>query len=86
MTGSYPVRVGMTDVLQPDSTIGLNPQEVTIAELLKSSGYATAAVGKWHLGDDTTFLPTRQGFDEYFGLPYSNDMTPLPLLENEEVH
>ena len=85
MTGSYPVRVGMTDVLRPGSTVGLNPREVTIADLLKSVGYATAAVGKWHLGDAKSFLPTRQGFDEYFGLPYSNDMTPLPLLENEDV-
>jgi len=85
MTGSYPVRIGLTDVLFPDSSNGLNPEEVTIAELLKSAGYATAAVGKWHLGDDESFLPTRQGFDEYFGLPYSNDMTPLPLLENEEA-
>jgi len=85
MTGSYPVRVGITDVLEPASTTGLNPAEETIAELLKSVGYATAAIGKWHLGDDPTFLPTRQGFDEYFGLPYSNDMTPLPLLDGEEV-
>jgi arylsulfatase A len=85
LTGSYPVRVGITDVLEPASTFGLNPDEVTIAELLKSVGYATAAIGKWHLGDDVTFLPTRQGFDEYFGLPYSNDMTPLPLLDGEEV-
>ena len=58
---------------------------MTIADLLKSVGYATAAIGKWHLGDAKIFLPTRQGFDEYFGLPYSNDMTPLPLLENEDV-
>jgi arylsulfatase A len=85
MTGSYPVRVGVTDVLFPDSDTGLNPEELTVAELLKASGYATAAVGKWHLGDDETFLPTRQGFDQYFGLPYSNDMTPLPLLEGEEA-
>jgi len=85
MTGSYPMRVGVTDVLFPYDTIGLNPQEVTIAELLKPLGYATAAVGKWHLGHDKTFLPTRQGFDEYFGLPYSNDMTPLPLIENEDA-
>jgi arylsulfatase len=85
LTGSYPPRVGITEVLQPASTTGLSLDEVTIAELLKSVGYATAAVGKWHLGDDPTFLPTRQGFDEYFGLPYSNDMTPLPLLENEAV-
>jgi len=85
LTGSYPVRIGVTDVLQPDSAIGLNLQEVTIAELLKSAGYATAAVGKWHLGDAESLLPTRQGFDEFFGLPYSNDMTPLPLLENEQA-
>ena len=85
LTGSYPVRVGITDVLFPDSATGLNPEEVTLAELLKSVGYATAAIGKWHLGDDNEFLPTRQGFDEYFGLPYSNDMTPLPLLEDEQV-
>jgi len=85
MTGSYPVRVGLTGVLLPDSAIGLNPEEVTIAELLKSSGYATAAIGKWHLGDAEAFLPTRHGFDEYFGLPYSNDLSPLPLLENEQV-
>ena len=85
LTGSYPLRVGITDVLQAGSSVGLNPGEVTIADLLKSVGYATAAVGKWHLGDRRIFLPTRQGFDEYFGLPYSNDMTPLPLLENEDV-
>lgn len=85
LTGSYPVRIGVTDVLQPDSATGLNLQEVTIAELLKSAGYATAAVGKWHLGDAESLLPTRQGFDEFFGLPYSNDMTPLPLLENEQA-
>jgi arylsulfatase A len=85
MTGSYPLRVGMTYVLGPGSSVGLNLKEVTIAELLKSVGYATAAVGKWHLGDDKSFLPTRQGFDQYFGLPYSNDMSPLPLLQDEEV-
>jgi arylsulfatase A-like enzyme len=85
MTGSYPVRVGMTWVLGPGSSVGLNLEEVTIAEMLKSIGYATAAVGKWHLGDDKAFLPTRQGFDEYFGLPYSNDMSPLPLLQDEEA-
>lgn len=85
MTGSYPVRVGLTEVLFPDSPTGLNPAEVTLAELLKSAGYATAAIGKWHLGDRAPFLPTRQGFDDYFGLPYSNDMTPLPLLDGEDV-
>jgi arylsulfatase A len=85
MTGSYSVRVGMSYVLSPFSGVGLNLHEVTIAEMLKSRDYATMAVGKWHLGDDRTFLPTRQGFDHYFGLPYSNDMSPLPLFEDEEV-
>ena len=78
LTGSYPDRVGMPRVLGPRSTIGLNPDEITIAELLKSRGYATAAVGKWHLGDHPVFLPTNQGFDTYFGIPYSNDMSPDP--------
>jgi len=78
LTGSYPDRIGIPVVLGPRSTIGLNPEEITIAELLKSRGYATAAVGKWHLGDHPLFLPTNQGFDAYFGLPYSNDMSPDP--------
>ncbi|UCG46406.1 MAG: sulfatase, partial [Phycisphaerales bacterium] len=72
---------------------GLNPDEITIAEVLKTRGYATACIGKWHLGDQPDFLPTRQGFDYYYGIPYSNDMgkpqgsgrPPLPLLRNEEV-
>lgn len=78
LTGSYPDRVGIPEVLSPRSTLGLNPDEITIAELLKSRGYATAAVGKWHLGDHPVFLPTNQGFDTYFGIPYSNDMSPDP--------
>jgi arylsulfatase A-like enzyme len=76
-------------VLFPASHKGLNPSEITIAELLKEKGYATACIGKWHLGDQLPFLPTRQGFDYYYGIPYSNDMNrtycPLPLMENEEV-
>jgi arylsulfatase A-like enzyme len=78
MTGRYPIRNGMTSpsrvVLFPDSKGGLPPSEVTIAEVLKTKKYATAAVGKWHLGHLPEFLPTRQGFDYYFGIPYSNDM------------
>lgn len=75
MTGSYPKRVGLAyRVLFPFSETGLNPDEVTIPEVLKARGYATAAVGKWHLGHRAPFLPTRQGFDSYFGIPYSNDM------------
>jgi len=99
MTGCYPRRVSMHEdeagdwVLFPVSRKGLHPGETTIAELLKSRGYATACIGKWHLGDQPPFLPTRQGFDEYFGLPYSNDMgagerpqnPPLPLMRNEGV-
>ena len=80
-------------VLRPVSAIGLHPDERTIGEVLRSAGYATAIFGKWHLGDQPVFLPTRQGFDYYLGIPYSDDMTPrpgknwpdLPLMENERV-
>jgi arylsulfatase A-like enzyme len=98
LTGSHPVRVGLGHrVLFPYSTTGLHPDEVTLAEILKSRGYATGIVGKWHLGHHAKFLPTRQGFDTYFGIPYSNDMgdhwyagqnfmaPPLPILRDEEV-
>jgi arylsulfatase A len=75
MTGCYPRRVGMHQhVLFPHSTRGLNPKEITIAELLKKQGYATACVGKWHMGHQKQFLPTSQGFDYYYGVPFSNDM------------
>lgn len=94
LTGCHPVRLGLgRRVLFPYSTTGLNPDEITIAEILKTKGYATACVGKWHLGHHAKFLPTRQGFDRYFGIPYSNDMgshpykqgksPPLPLLRGE---
>jgi len=99
MTGCYPRRVNMHEsgahesVLFPVAKKGLNPSEITIAEVLKEQGHATACVGKWHLGDQPRFLPTRQGFDYYYGIPYSNDMgaeqrpknPPLPLLRNEKV-
>jgi arylsulfatase A-like enzyme len=78
MTGSYAPRVGIPHVLNPRTRRGLNPQETTIAELLRDRGYATIAVGKWHLGDHPEFLPTNHGFDSYFGIPYSNDMSPAP--------
>ncbi len=82
LTGRLPVRSGMTDernrVLFPDSHGGLPPEEVTIAEVLKQRGYATAAIGKWHLGHLPQYLPTRQGFDSYYGIPYSNDMDKVP--------
>ena len=96
MTGCYPRRVGLggcylgpndtaAPVLAPGSTTGLNPSEVTIAELLKGRGYATACIGKWHLGHLPPFLPRRHGFDYYYGIPYSNDMNPCVLMRNEEV-
>lgn len=102
MTGCYPKRVDMgigsnfIVLLSADSK-GLNPKEITIAEVLKTKGYATGIMGKWHLGDQPEFLPTRQGFDEFFGIPYSHDLhpahpdnkkfkfPPLPLLEGEKV-
>ena len=75
LTGCYPKRIGMAGgVIFPEQNVGLRPEEVTIADMLKRVGYATACVGKWHLGHRPPFLPTRQGFDSYFGTPYSNDM------------
>lgn len=78
MTGSYPKRaLPIPGVLFPGNPIGLSPDEITVAEVLKTAGYATAIIGKWHLGDQPDFLPNNQGFDLHFGLPYSNDMGPL---------
>jgi arylsulfatase A-like enzyme len=99
MTGRLPVRSGLTRVLFPYSDGGMPESEVTVAETLRGSGYRTACVGKWHLGWQTKYLPTRHGFDSYFGIPYSNDMTPtagpgapgsaksppLPFYRNEAV-
>jgi arylsulfatase A len=77
LTGSYPKRaLPINHVLFPAGAVGLNPAERTIAEVLKDAGYATACIGKWHLGDQKPFLPRQQGFDVFFGLPYSNDMGP----------
>jgi arylsulfatase A-like enzyme len=76
MTGCYPNRIGIAGALFPNSKVGINADEMTIAELLKQKNYATAIFGKWHLGDAKQFLPLQHGFDEYFGLPYSNDMWP----------
>ncbi len=76
LTGCYPARLGITKpVFFPPDNIGLHPDEVTIADMLQTAGYATACVGKWHLGHRPPFLPTAQGFDSYFGIPYSNDMS-----------
>lgn len=81
MTGSYPPRVSLMFNHGPGSKTGIHPNEITLAEMLKGQGYRTMIVGKWHLGDRPEFLPTRHGFDQYFGLPYSNDMWPYhPLM------
>ena len=101
MTGCYPMRNGLQTgfwhpVLMPADPQGIHPDEVTVAEVLRQRGYSTGIVGKWHLGDQPEFLPTNHGFDYFFGLPYSNDMSPfaplnsrnhppLPLLRNLEV-
>ena len=77
MTGCYPIRSGMPEgVFMPADHKGINPDELTVAELLKGQGYKTACIGKWHLGDAPEFMPTNNGFDTYYGLPYSNDMSP----------
>ena len=77
MTGCYPERVSILGALNPTAKIGISSQEMTLAQLCKTRGYATAIYGKWHLGHHKEFLPLQHGFDEYFGLPYSNDMSPL---------
>lgn len=82
LTGRYPARLGLhRGVLFPNSQNGLEPEEVTIAEVLKQAGYRTACVGKWHLGHRDPYLPTSQGFDSYYGIPYSNDMSLAPDLK-----
>jgi arylsulfatase A-like enzyme len=77
LTGCYPNRVGVAGAFGPNQGLGLNPNEETLAELLKANGYTTGIFGKWHLGSDSVFLPLKQGFDEYYGVPYSHDMWPL---------
>lgn len=100
MTGCYPNRIGIHGALGPQSKHGIHSDEVTLAEVVKQKGYATCAVGKWHLGHHKPFLPKQHGFDHYYGLPYSNDMWPyhperpksgkagfpnLPLIEGNEI-
>ncbi len=85
LTGRYPTRVGVPRVLFPQDKDGLNLDEVTLAEALKSRGYRTMCIGKWHLGRPDPYLPTSRGFDEYFGIPYSNDMYPRVLMHNTTV-
>jgi len=88
LTGTYAHRIGMDGgngnlvVTFPGDKRGLNPNEITIAEMLRENGYATGCFGKWHLGDQPQFMPLAQGFDTYFGIPYSNDMWPLHTSKN----
>ena len=99
LTGCYPPRIGFGSfqgqaVLFPGMGVGLSSEETTIADILHDAGYRTKIIGKWHCGDQPEFLPLRHGFDEYYGLPYSNDMgrqihreqsPPLPLIDGEEI-
>ncbi len=96
LTGCYPNRIGIHAALPPSANHGLHQEETTLAELVRSKGYATAIFGKWHLGHHPEFLPLQHGFDEYLGIPYSNDMwprhpvtpanwPPLPLIEGEQT-
>jgi arylsulfatase A-like enzyme len=94
LTGCYGARIDVPGVYGPGNANGLNPKEYTIAERLKELGYATMCIGKWHVGDQSEFLPTKQGFDHYFGIPYSNDMQVkskvtgervVPLLRDDQV-
>ncbi len=96
LTGAYANRIGLHGALGPSSRHGIHADEVTLGELFQSRGYATAVYGKWHLGHHEPFLPTRNGFDDYYGIPYSNDMWPfhpespdawgdLPTIEGETI-
>ena len=85
LTGRYPTRTGVPKVLFPQDKTGLDLREVTLANMLKDAGYRTSCIGKWHLGCTPEYLPTQRGFDEYFGIPYSNDMTPRVLLDGTTI-
>ncbi len=92
LTGRYQIRNGVVRVLFPRDNYGIPESEITLGEALKEQGYATACIGKWHLGHLPQFLPTRHGFDYYYGIPYSNDMNyeprgepPIPLMRNEKI-
>jgi arylsulfatase len=85
MTGRYPPRVNVPRVLGPGEDGGLPDSETTMARMLKAAGYRTMCIGKWHLGDLPQYLPLNRGFDEYFGIPYSHDMWPRPLMRNNDI-
>jgi arylsulfatase A len=85
LTGRYPTRVGVPTVFFPTDKTGLNLDETTLADSLRARDYRTMCIGKWHLGRPAEYLPTSRGFDQYFGIPYSNDMSPRVLMRNQEV-
>ena len=85
LTGRYPQRMGINTVFFPESFTGIPDKEITIPEILKEKGYATGIVGKWHLGHHSKYLPLQHGFDEYFGIPYSNDMESIVYMRGNEV-
>ena len=85
LTGRYPIRSGMQHVIMPHSQDGLPQSEITVPELLKEAGYATGMVGKWHLGHSDEYWPTAHGFEDFFGVAYSNDMQPFDLYEEKTV-
>lgn len=98
LTGCYPERVGITGVAPNNGSLGINPSELLLPEVLKSNGYQTALFGKWHLGNNKAFMPLQKGFDEFLGTPHSNDVGPvmsplarklgltgLPLYEGNEI-
>ncbi len=85
LTGRYPTRMGIPNVIFANDTYGLPKSETTLGQMLRDAGYATGCIGKWHLGSLPEFMPTSRGFDEFYGVPYSNDMRPLPLISNSAV-
>jgi len=85
LTGQYPIRTGIVSVLHPKSKIGIRSESITMAEMLKDAGYYTGMIGKWHLGEKKDFLPLQHGFQEYFGIPYSNDMKPCIYLRDNDI-
>ena len=85
LTGRYPIRMGIHEAFFPSHYEGMPQSEITIAERLKSAGYVSSLIGKWHLGHHREYLPLQHGFDEFVGIPYSNDMVPLPWMRGNEV-
>lgn len=85
LTGQYPIRTGIVNVIPPVSSLGIKKESITMAEMLKDAGYYTGIIGKWHLGRSKEFLPLQHGFQEYFGIPYSNDMKPCIYIRGNDI-